>query len=47
LSALLLAPIKDGAIQLGDIVGKIVMLEVACEQCERRLAHNSPFRKVL
>jgi hypothetical protein len=36
LSALLLAPIKGGAIQPGDIVGKIVMLEIACSRCERR-----------
>jgi hypothetical protein len=27
---------KDGAVQLGDIAGKITTLEVACRCCERR-----------
>jgi hypothetical protein len=27
---------KDGSVQLGDIAGKITMLEIACSRCERR-----------
>jgi hypothetical protein len=26
---------KDGAVQLGDIAGKITVLNVACRRCER------------
>jgi hypothetical protein len=26
---------RDGAVTLGDIAGKITMLEVACHRCER------------
>ena len=28
--------VKDGAVQLGDIAGKITMLEIACRRCDRR-----------
>jgi hypothetical protein len=28
--------VKDGAVQLDDIAGKITMLEIACRRCERR-----------
>jgi hypothetical protein len=27
---------RDGAVMLGDIAGKITMLEVTCSRCERR-----------
>ena len=27
---------KDGAVQLSDIAGKITMLEIACSRCARR-----------
>jgi hypothetical protein len=27
--------VKDGAVQLGDIAGKITVLEVACRRCDR------------
>ena len=27
---------NSGAVTLGDIAGKIAMLEVACDRCERR-----------
>jgi hypothetical protein len=32
---------KDGAVQLGNIAGKITMLEIACRRCERRGAASS------